>query len=179
MARLERHRHIVFARIKTAEDVEKNNAFEDWEAIGKDTDDLSKELNPQTENSKNVLGESTFTMSGYEPTVEVGTYYADPNRKISKHITECAIEEKYSEGDLLGMYAEAYFDQVIEDEKKMKGYCIIRDAWFVPQSIGGDTNGLSTPFNINPVGAMSGKVSIEYDMTTNIAKTTSDPYSPV
>ena len=31
-----------------------------WEALGKDTDDLSKELNPDTETSKNVLGETTF-----------------------------------------------------------------------------------------------------------------------
>ena len=46
-------------------------ASDGWDAIGKDNDDLSKELNPDTETGKNVLGESTFTHSGYEPEVEV------------------------------------------------------------------------------------------------------------
>lgn len=138
----------------------------DWEAIGKDNDELTKELNPDTETSKNVLGESTFTHSGYEPEVDVDPYYMDPDRKMYEHMLECAIEEKYGESDLLGKFAEAFFTTVDEDAKTMSGYCYVRDAWFVPQSTGGDTTGYAIPYNINPVGSMT-KMSISYDMSTN------------
>ena len=142
-----------------------------WEAIGKDNDDLSKELNPDTETSKNVLGESTFTHSGYEPEVDVDPYYMDPDRVMYKHLLECAIEEKYGEADLLGKFAEAFFTSVDPVNRTMSGYCYVRDAWFVPQSTGGDTTGYAIPYTINPVGAMT-KKNIVYDMSTNQATIT-------
>ena len=126
---------------------------EDWEAIGKDVDELNKELNPQTENKKNVLGESAFTHQGYEPSVEVDTYYMDPSRKLYKNLLEIAMKEKYDEASLLCKYAEAHFDTPDEDAGTMSGICYVRDAWIVPTSVGGDTAGFNIPFTINPVGA--------------------------
>lgn len=142
-----------------------------WEALGKDDDDLSKDLNPSTETKKNVLGETTFTHSGYEPSVDMDTYYADPARILYDHLQECAVQEKYSEEDLLGYFAEAYFTAVDEQARTMSGYCYVRRAWFVPQSIGGDTSGLSIPFTITPTGGMK-RGTITYDMATNIATIT-------
>ena len=142
-----------------------------WEAIGKDNDDLSKEMNPDTESSKNVLGESTFTHSGYEPQVDVDPYYMDPDRVMYAHMLECALEEKYGEADLLGKFAEAFFTTVDASTKTMSGYCYVRDAWFVPQSVGGDTSGYAIPYTITPVGAMV-KKNISYNMETNEATIT-------
>ena len=142
-----------------------------WEALGKDNDDLSKELNPDTETSKNVLGEATFTHSGYEPEVSLDPYYIDPARKMYDRIRQNAIEERYGEEDLLGKFAEAFFTWANKETRKMGGYCYVRDAWYVPQSTGGDTTAYGIPVTINPVGA-SVKKKIVYDMETNEATIT-------
>ena len=143
-----------------------------WEALGKDDDDLSKDLNPDTETSKNVLGETTYTHKGYEPSVDMDTYYADPSRILFNHLLEIAMEEKYGGTDCIGYFAEAFFTAVNEQAHTMTGYCYVRKAWIVPQSIGGDTAGLGIPFTITPIEGMT-KKNISYDMATNVATITS------
>lgn len=142
-----------------------------WEALGKDVDDLSKDLNPDTENSKNVLGETRFEHKGYQSTVSMDTYYMDPGRLMYAHLLDVAMQEKYAESDLLGYFAEAYFTAVDEANHQMTGYCYVRQAWIVPQSVGGSTAGFSIPFNVNPQGGME-KKAITYDMVTNTATVT-------
>lgn len=142
-----------------------------WEALGKDDDDLSKDLNPDTETTKNVLGETTFTHKGYEPSIDMDTYYADPSRILFDHLRELAMEEKYSGEDCIGYFAEAFFTAVNEEAHTMSGYCYVRKAWIVPESIGGDTAGLGIPFKITPIEGMV-KKNISYDMATNIATIT-------
>ena len=142
-----------------------------WEALGKDNDDLSKELNPDTETSKNVLGETSFKHSGYEPEIGLDPYYIDPSRKMYDHLREVALEELYGENDLMGYFAEAYFQTANRKTQKMTGYCYVRQAWFVPQSTGGDTAGYAIPVTITPVGPAT-KKKIVYDMKTNEATIT-------
>lgn len=166
MARLDRNRGMFFGSWKPA-----SGSTQVWEAIGKDNDELTKDLNPDTESSKNVLGEATFTHSGYEPSVDVDPYYMDPDRAMYSHLLECALEEKYGEADLVGEFAEAFFTTVNAEAKTMTGYCYVRDAWFVPQSTGGDTTGYAIPYTINPIGPMV-KKNISYNMETNEATIT-------
>ena len=142
-----------------------------WEAIGKDNDDLSKELNPDTESSKNVLGETTFRHSGYEPEIGVDPYYIDPSRKMYERIRNNALEENYGENDLLGYFAEAYFETANKESRTMTGYCYVRRAWYVPESVGGDTTAFAVPVSIHPVGARTKKL-ITYAMDTNEATIT-------
>lgn len=160
MARLDRNRGMFFISWGGSTPV--------WEAVGKDNDDLSKELNPDTETSKNVLGETTFIHSGYEPEISVDPYYMDPDRQMYTHMLEVALQEKYGESDLKGKFAEAFFTTVNAQTKTMSGTCYVRDAWIVPQSVGGDTSGYAIPYTITPVGAMQTK-SISYNMETNVA----------
>lgn len=89
-----------------------------WEAIGKDNDDLSKELNPDTETSKNVLGETAFVHSGYEVEIGVDPYYIDPSRKMYARMRDNALEENYGENDLKGYFAEAYFETANKQTKR-------------------------------------------------------------
>ena len=155
-------------------DVNYTAASGGWEALGKDNDDLSKELNADTEKSKNVLGETTFRHSGYEPEISLDPYYIDPSRKMYKRLLKNAIEEKYGEADLLGKFAEAFFTTANKEKRIMTGYCYVRDAWFVPNSTGGDTTAYAIPVTITPVGAVK-KMKIVYDMTTNEATITEIP----
>lgn len=142
-----------------------------WEALGKDNDDLSKELNPDTETGKNVLGETTFKHSGYKPEVSIDPYYIDPSRKMYKHLAEVAIQEKYADADILGYFAEAHFTAANPNTRKMTGYAYVRQAYFVPQSVGGDTSNWAIPFTVTPVGSVV-KKQIVYDMATNEATIT-------
>lgn len=142
-----------------------------WEALGKDNDDLSKELNPDTESSKNVLGETTFRHSGYEPEIGIDPYYIDPARKMYARIRENAIEENYGENDLLGYFAEAYFETANKESRTMTGYCFVRQAWYVPESVGGDTTAFAVPVSIHPVGPKT-KKKIVYSMDDNEATIT-------
>lgn len=164
MARYERNRSMLFGAWKPTT----QGGTPTWEAIGKDNDELSKELNPDTETFKNVLGESAFKHSGYEPEIDVDPYYMDPDRAMYAHMLECALEEKYGEADLVGLLAEAFFTTVDATAGTMSGYCYVRDAWFVPKSVGGDTSGLAIPYTITPIGAMV-KKNIVYTMSTNTA----------
>lgn len=149
-------------------DVNYTAASGGWEAIGKDNDDLSKELNPDTETSKNVLGESTFRHSGYEPSVSVEPYYIDPSRKMYKRMLKNAMEERYGENELKGYFAEAFFTMANKEKRTMTGYAYVREAWFVPQSTGGDTTAYGVPVEIHPVGPYT-KKKIVYAMDTNEA----------
>lgn len=144
---------------------------EGWEALGKDTDDLSKDLNPDIETSKNVLGEATAVHMGYEPEVNLDPYYIDPARRMYAKVRKAAIEELYGEADILGWFAEAFFDTVNRETRKMTGKAYVRKAKYVPLSTGGDTSGYAIPVTIHPEGAMAVK-NVEYDMTTNEAKIT-------
>lgn len=147
MAKLDRNRLMFFASFNGT----------DWEALGKDNDDLSKELNPDTETSKNVLGESTFQHSGYEPEVELDPYYADPTSVLYDKLQAAAMQEKYGDADIKGYFLEVIFDTVNTGAGTMSGNGFMREAYIVPQSTGGDTAGLGIPFTVNPVGAQTAK----------------------
>ena len=145
MAKLDRNRLMFFASFDGT----------NWEALGKDNDDLSKELNPDTETSKNVLGESTFQHSGYEPEIETDPYYADPTSVLYEKLSAAAMQEKYGDSDIKGYFLEVIFDTVNQSAGTMSGTGYKREAYIVPQSTGGDTAGLGIPFTVNPVGAQT------------------------
>ena len=138
----------------------------EWEALGKDNDDLSLELNPDTESSKNVLGESTFTHSGYEPEVGMDPYYADPDRPLFEKMLQNAVERKYADDDVLGQFAVCYFDETMKDKESMSGDAYVQPAYLVPDSIGGDTAALGIPFTVHPIGRPS-KKKVTYTRADN------------
>lgn len=143
MPKMERNRHILFASFNAT----------DWEAIGVDMDDLSKELNPDTETGKNVLCETTFKHNGYEPSVDASPYYADANSVLYDKLCAAALHEKYGDADIKGYFVEAVFKNDAVNGVLTSTEAVKREAYLVPQSIGGDTSGFQIPFTITPVGA--------------------------
>ena len=134
-----------------------------WDVLGKDNDDLNKELNPDTETSKNVLGEATFKHNGYEPEVNVDPYYADDESPLHEKLLAAAVQEKYGDADIKGYFVEAVFEKAENGVLSGTGYR--REAYIVPQSTGGDTAGFGIPFTVNPVGPMT-EVTVSYTMST-------------
>ena len=49
-----------------------------WYLLGKDVEDASVELNPDTSTKKNILDETTVEDNGYEPEFDLDTFYAKP-----------------------------------------------------------------------------------------------------
>lgn len=161
MAKYERNRHIIFASFDAT----------NWEAIGVDMDDLSKELNPDTESSKNVLCETTFKHNGYEPSIDASPYYADSDSALYEKLRDAALHEKYGDADIKGYYVEAVFEDDAVNGVLTSTEAAKRDAYLVPQSIGGDTSGFQIPFTINPVGAETA-VTVTYTKATRAVTVT-------
>lgn len=167
MAKLDRNRGMFFAGFLQTGENKTAPGDVDWEVLGKDNDDLSKELNPDTETSKNVLGEATFKHNGYEPEVSVDPYYADSDSNLYTKLLAAAVQEKYGDADIKGYFVEVVFDTVGSGETAgtLSGPGYMREAYIVPQSTGGDTSGLGIPFTVNPVGAMTA-VTVTYTIAT-------------
>lgn len=161
--KLDRNRGMFFAGFAGSSGTAPANVT--WEVLGKDNDDLSKELNPDTETSKNVLGEATFKHNGYEPEVSVDPYYADNTSALYEKLLAAAVQEKYGDADIKGYFVEVVFTTVNAEAGTMSGTGFMRGAYIVPQSTGGDTSGLGIPFTVNPVGAMTA-VTVTYTMAT-------------
>ena len=126
-----------------------------WEVLGIDNDDLSKELNPDVEKGKNVLGEATFKHMGYEPEVSVDPYYAEVGTALYTKLLAAAIQEKSADTDIKGLFVEVCYDTATTTTLSGTGYQ--RAAYIVPQSTGGDTGGLGIPFTVNPIGPKTAK----------------------
>lgn len=161
--KLDRNRGMFFAGFASGTGTAPANV--QWEVLGRDNDDLSKDLNPDTETSKNVLGETTFKHSGYEPEVSVDPYYADSESNLYEKLLAAAVQEKYGDADIKGYFVEVVFTTVNADAGTMTGTGYMREAYIVPQSTGGDTAGYAIPFTVNPIGPMT-SVTVVYTMAT-------------
>ena len=53
-----------------------------WEIIGDDIEEMSVEMNPDTETLKNILGQTKTRDNGYEPTMDADPFYADPEKEV-------------------------------------------------------------------------------------------------
>jgi hypothetical protein len=167
--KLDRNRGMFFAGFASGTGTAPTNV--QWEVLGRDNDDLSKDLNPDTETSKNVLGETTFKHSGYEPEVSVDPYYADSESNLYTKLLAAAVQEKYGDEDIKGYFVEVVFTTVNAEAGTMTGTGYMREAYIVPQSTGGDTSGLGIPFTVNPVGPMTA-VTVVYTMATRAVSIT-------
>lgn len=153
MAKLDRNRYMQFVSFDGTA----------WEVLGKDNEDLSKELNPDTETSKNVLGETTFKHNGYEPEVSIDPYYADSDSALYDDLLAAALQEGYSDDDIKGYFVEVAFSTASNGTLSGTGYK--REAYIVPQSVGGDTSGFGIPFTVTPVGPQTA-VTVTYTIAT-------------
>lgn len=116
--------------------------------LGKDLEELNVELNPDTENSKNILGETTFKHNGYEASSEADPFYAyvgDPLFERLQLICDERIDDSRCYTSSLEVHlwdgdAEAGF-------VAYKQQCAV-----VPTSYGGDTSGYQIPFTVNYMG---------------------------
>lgn len=114
----------------------------DWFLVGKDIDDMSVELNPDTSSVKNVWDETNIQDNGYEPQMDASTYYADTADSIYPKLVDIAMDR------LTGDDCKTKILEVVMDTVAGPYRAYTQDVIVKPQSYGGPQGGVNIPFNV-------------------------------
>lgn len=138
--KLKRSAHLLY--IDTTFDVTSNSSA--WKLIGKDVEDMSIDLSPQTETVKNILDETTTNDTGYEPSISVDTYYANPaDGALYTKLKDIAMNR------LTGDDCRTKVMEVLVDKTGNAFDAWTEEAIIKPQSYGGAQGGVRIPFNVH------------------------------
>lgn len=119
-----------------------------WERLGKDLEEYNIELNPDTETSKNILGESTFKHNGYEESADADPFYAEVGDALFEKLQEF-VDIRAKDDSLKTKALEVH----LWDEGSSGSYVAWQqECYVVPTSYGGDTSGYQIPFTVYYVG---------------------------
>ncbi|MDY4404730.1 hypothetical protein [Blautia sp.] len=134
-----------------------------WEIIGDDIEEMSMELNPDTETKKNILGQTRTQDNGYEPSMDADPFYADPDKKLYPKIRDIALDRL--KGDKC---KTLLLEVIVEDTEASNHLAYVQEVMVKPQSYGGGTEGVNIPFNVSEDGKRTkGYVSAESLKTGN------------
>ena len=119
-----------------------------YEQLGKDLESFSPELSAQVETKKNILGENSILISGYEKKATVEPYYAESGTGLFEKL-QAIIDDGLVLDDLKTDVVEVkLWDPTAEGV-----YPAIREEVFVEvSSYGGDTTGYQIPFTLHYTG---------------------------
>ncbi len=138
--------------------------------IGKDVEDMSVELNPDMEQIKNILDEVSVNDKGYEPSVDVETYYANPDDGWFYEWLKDIVMNRRTGEDCMTKYIEVIIDKT-PDEAKGQYDAWQEDVIVKPQSYGGSQGGITIPFNIAFCGnRVQGKASVTGKQLANFGE---------
>ncbi len=129
--------------------VDTSGETETFEAIGKDNDELTRSLNNEVESKTNVLGETTVDVTLGAQVTSVDPCYYRKDGQLAKKL------KKIYEDDLeLDDVVEEFIEiDMTEDAPDNEYPCFRQKAAIDLKSWGGDTKGISTPYDLNWVGA--------------------------
>ncbi len=129
----------------------------EFEIIGDDIEEMSVELNSDTEQIKNILGQTKTKDNGYTPSMEADPFYADPEKKLYPKLLDIAMNRL--KGDKC---KTLMLEVIVEDTAAENHKAWLREVMVKPQSYGGSTEGFNIPFTVNEDGAcQEGYVSAE------------------
>ena len=118
-----------------------------WYLIGKNVEDMSIELNPDTESTTNILDEISVTDNGYSPSTDVDTYYADPSDgAFYEWIKDIAMNRK------TGDDCKTTILEVLIDKTEAPFDAWTEDAVVKPTSYGGAAGGVRIPYTVTFCG---------------------------
>ena len=130
-----------------------------FERLGQDLEEFSPELSAQVETKKNILGQSSVLISGYEKTAAVEPFYAQSGSALFNRLQEII------DGDLvLDELKAEVVDVKLWEADQTGAYPAVKEAVFLEvTSYGGDTTGYQIPFTIHYTGE---KVKGTFNVTT-------------
>lgn len=118
-----------------------NGSTVNYYRIGKDLEEYYVELNPTEETKKNIWGETTTRVSGYEPESSVETYYAEEGDPLFEKLYD--IVNLRATGAAL---ETTVVDILVASDNSNTAYKV--DVTVVPKSFGGGTDGVQIPYTI-------------------------------
>lgn len=121
----------------------------DYKIIGHDLQSLSVELNPTVETFKNILGQNGARHEGYEPSIDIDTFYHRAKETLEAKVLELAMARKFGDACKTSCVEVVY--AMAEDGTSAPEviHAYREDILVIPTRYGGDTTGFQTPFQIN------------------------------
>lgn len=120
-----------------------NSGTASYTRLGKDLEDYSIEMNPNSESKTNILGETTTRVTGYDPSGSIDTYYAYEGDELYTQLEKCINERETGSG------LETTVVDVLLSSTGTVLWAYKEDAVIIPQSMGGDNSGVNIPFEIH------------------------------
>ncbi len=130
-----------------------------YERLGKDLEEFSPELAAQVDTKKNILGETSVLISGYEKTGAVEPYYAEADSALFARLQDIIDNSRVLDEVKTDVIEVKLWENVEEDV-----YPAIREEVYIEvTSYGGDTTGYQIPFTLHFTG---NKVKGSFDVST-------------
>lgn len=120
----------------------------EYERLGKDLESFSPELSAQVETKRNILGQTSVVVSGYEKTAQVEPYYAESGSKLFDRLQDILDENRVLE-EVKTDVVEVKLWQENEDGSFP---AIKEEAYIAVNSYGGDTTGYQIAFTLHFTG---------------------------
>lgn len=132
--------------------------------LGKDLEEYKEELNPDVEVKKNIIGEQTVHVKGYEVQSSVDPFYfEDYDDALSSKIMEIINTRSTGDKCKTTIVDVLLKPGATEDAEPTVVWAYREDAYVVPDTNGGDTSGIQTPFKIYMAG---NRVKGSFDVKT-------------
>ena len=130
-----------------------------YERLGKDLEEFSAEMSAQVETKKNILGESSIVISGYEKTASVEPYYAEEGTALFERL-----QGILDDASVLDQLKTDVVEVKLWNETQEGVYPAIREEAYIEiVSYGGDTTGYQIPFKLHYTG---NRVKGSFDVAT-------------
>ena len=119
-----------------------------FEILGEDIEEMSVEMNPETEQKKNILGQTKTIDSGFTPTMSADPWYANTESKLYPHMRDIVMEQITGDERKTLM-----LEVIVEDTDADVHTAYLREVKVTPTSYGGGTEGFNIPFTVDFDGA--------------------------
>lgn len=128
-----------------------------FEILGDDIEEMSVDMNPDTTQMKNILGQTKTTDNGFTPSMSADPWYANTESKLYPHMRDIVME--HITGD---ERKTLMLEVIIEDTEATEHTAYLREVKVTPTSYGGGTEGVNIPFTVDFDGAWAkGTVTAE------------------
>lgn len=119
-----------------------------FEILGDDIEEMSVELNAETEQKKNILGQTKTTDNGFTPSMSADPWYANTDSKLYSHMRDIVMEQISGDERKTLM-----LEVIVEDTDAAEHLAYVREVKVTPTSYGGGTEGFNIPFTVDFDGA--------------------------
>lgn len=139
-----------------------------FEILGKDIEEMSVDLSPDTSPFRNILDETRTVDNGYTPTIDADPFYADPESALYPKIRDIAFERLRGDSCKTLM-----LEVLVEDTEATTHTAYLSEVMIKPTSYGGGSEGVNIPFTISEDGAR-----VKGSVTTESLKSGSPVFTP-